>query len=218
MPPDAEGKLRQAIVKTAQRMSALGLSPGKSGNVSARWRDGMLITASGVAYDAMNARKDVVFVGPEGQPAPGAKTPSTEWYFHKAIYDSRPDIGAVVHCHSRFATALACARKPIPAFHYMVAAAGGSTIPLAPYATFGTPDLAKHVTDALADRDACLLANHGQVAAGADLARALALAEEVEALASQYVVVLTLGAEHILNDAQMSEVRAKFSTYGKQDK
>lgn len=213
MPPEGEAECRRAIIAIAQRMSASGLSPGKSGNVSARWRDGMLITASAVPYDVMTPESGVVFVK-EQEPRSDPR-PSTEWHFHKAIYDRRPDIGAVVHCHSRYATALACAHRPIPAFHYMVAVAGGDDIPLAPYATFGTPELAAHVAEALANRDACLLANHGQVAAGKTLEAACELAEEVETLAAQYVAVLGLGEPHILSNAQMAEVLEKFKTYGK---
>lgn len=214
MPRERERALRKGIVETARKMSATGLSPGKSGNVSARWGTGMMITASGVPYDEMDPQTDVIFVN-GGQHDPSAKPPSTEWHFHKAIYDARPDVEAVVHCHSRYATALACVPKPIPAFHYMVAVAGGTAIPLAPYATFGTPDLAAHAAAALSQCNACLLANHGQIAVGPTLADALYLAEEVETLAAQYVAALAVGEPHILSDAQMAEVLEKFKTYGK---
>ncbi len=215
MPRDGEAALRRALVATAQRMSRTGLSPRKSGNVSARFRDGMLITASGVPYEAMMPDRDIVFVDAEGAAAAGARQPSTEWHFHQAAYRVRPDAGAVVHCHSRYATALACARRPIPAFHYMVAVAGGTEIPLVPYATFGTPELAAHVAGALTRVNACLLANHGQVAIGRTLDDAYDLAEEVETLAAQYVAALAVGSPHILSSDEMAAVLEKFKTYGK---
>lgn len=214
MPPDRAG-LRRAVIATAQRMSESGLSPGKSGNVSARCSGGMIITASGVSYKEMTPESGAVFVAADGVWT-GAAAPSTEWHFHSAIYNARTDAAAIVHCHSRYATALACARKSIPAFHYMVAAAGGTDIPLAPYATFGSPELGAHVALALTNRNACLLANHGQVAIGASLEEGLTLAEEVEALAAQYTAVLAIGAPHILSDQQMADVLEKFKTYGKQ--
>ncbi len=215
MPQPRKGAIREAIVAAARKMQALGLSPGRSGNISVRWKDGMLITASGVPADAMDAGADIVFVDAAGQWAADGKAPSSEWHFHKAIYEARPGIGAVVHCHSRFATALACAQLPIPAFHYMVAKAGGADIPLAPYATYGTPELAEFAAAALANRDACLLANHGQIAIGAALEDALELAEEVEVLAAQYITARTIGEPALLPAAEMKRVVAKFKTYGK---
>jgi len=212
--PAREGALRAQVVETAKRMSASGLSHGRSGNVSARWGDGMLITPSGAAYDTLTP-EDIVYMDANGTPSGGK--PSSEWRFHQAAYEARPDAGAVVHCHSRSATALACAHRPIPAFHYMVAVAGGTDIPLAPYATFGTAELAAHVADALRDRKACLLANHGQIAVGADLEAALELAGEVENLAAKYLEVLKLGEPNLLDDAAMAEVLDKFETYGKPD-
>lgn len=210
---DPEGALRAAVVETAQRMSAYGLSHGRSGNVSARWEDGMLITPSGIAYDGMTP-DDIVFLDAEGAPLAGEGKPSSEWRFHLAAYQARPEARAVVHCHSRSATALACAHRPIPAFHYMVAVAGGTDIPLAPYATFGTADLAAHVAAALSARKACLMASHGQIATGATLDAALELAGEVEMLAAQYLEVLKLGEAHLLDDAEMARVLEKFESYG----
>ncbi len=199
----------------ARKMQALGLSPGRSGNISVRWKDGMLITASGIPPEAMDAGSDIVFVDAEGKWTADGKAPSSEWHFHKAIYDARARIGSVVHCHSRFATALACAHLAIPAFHYMVAKAGGADIPLAPYATYGTPELAGNAAAALKSRNACLLANHGQIAIGATLEDALELAEEVEALAAQYTAARSAGAPALLSPDEMKRVIAKFKTYGK---
>ena len=158
----------------------------------------MLITASGILPADFDAETDIVFVDGAGKWAAGGKAPSSEWRFHLAIYEARPDAGAVVHCHSRFATALACAHLPIPPFHYMVAKGGGADIPLAPYATYGTPELAAPRCRGARSRNACLLANHGQIAIGAELEDALELAEEVEVLAAQYVTARLLGEPVLL--------------------
>ena len=214
MPP-RKCAMKQAVVAAAHQMQSLGLSPGRSGNISVRWKRGMLITASGILPADFDAETDVVFVDGAGEWAARGKAPSSEWRFHLAIYEARPDAGAVAHCHSRFATALACAHLPVPSFHYMVAKAGGADIPLAPYATYGTPELARYAAGALATRNACLLANHGQIAIGAGLEDALELAEEVEVLASQYVTARTLGEPVLLPADEMARVAEKFKTYGK---
>lgn len=206
-------RLRRAVLDTALKMSRSGLSPGRSGNVSCRHGEGLLITPSGVPYEEIDA-DDIVFVGDDGTPEAGALKPSSEWRFHLSAYAARPDRHAVVHCHSMHATVLACAGKPIPAFHYMVALAGGNDIPLVPYATFGTAALADHVASGLAHRDACLMAHHGQIAIGRDLASALELAEEVEVLAEQYAKLLTLGTPELLPDEEMAAMIEKFRSYG----
>ena len=210
---DAELAARQEVIDAALAMSRLGLSPGRSGNVSRRWEGGMLITPSGMAYDAIGP-SDVVFVAEDGSVASGQRTPSSEWRFHLSAYAARPDMGGVVHTHSMHATVLACAGRSIPAFHYMVAIAGGRDIPLAPYATFGTKRLARHVAKGLEKRNACLMANHGQIAIGATCAKALDLAGEVEILSEQYWKVLCLGAPIVLDDDEMDEVLARFASYG----
>ncbi len=215
MPPRGKSAMKQAIVGAARKMQSLGLSPGRSGNISVRWKDGMLITASGIHPEDLDAGADIVFLDGAGKWPAGGKAPSSEWRFHGAIYEARPDAGGVVHCHSRFATALACAHLPIPSFHYMVAKAGGADIPLAPYATYGTPELAQYAAAALASRNACLLANHGQIAIGAALEDALELAEEVEVLAAQYVTARSLGEPVLLPADEMKLVAEKFKTYGK---
>lgn len=204
---------RKDVIDVALVISLSELSPGRSGNVSCRWNDGMLITPTGMAYEDMEP-KDVVFVFADGSVPPGQRKPSSEWHFHLAAYAARPDINAVVHTHSLNATVLACAHKPIPAFHYMVAVAGGADIPLIPYATFGTAELAAHVAVGLKDRDACLMANHGQISLGATLDAALELAHEVEILAEQYLKVLLLGEPHIIPADEMKIVIEKFKTYG----
>ncbi|WP_088342819.1 MULTISPECIES: class II aldolase/adducin family protein [Rhodomicrobium] len=216
-PPELPGDvaLRRAVIETARAMSREGLSPGRSGNVSARVPGGMLITPSGLAYDGLG-EADIVFVGEGGETLPGSLRPSSEWHLHHAIYAARPEIAAIVHCHSMDATALACAGKPIPAFHYMVTAGGGSDIRLAPYATFGTPELAAAVVAALDGRKAALLAHHGQVACGKDLAAAADLARDVETLAGQYLRTLQIGGGPLLSDDDMQRVLDQFRGYGQQ--
>jgi L-fuculose-phosphate aldolase len=205
--------LCKAVIATALAMSQRGLSPGRSGNVSARWGDGMLITPSGMPYDELKPA-DVVFVGADGSVAANARTPSSEWRFHLAAYAARPDVEAIVHTHSLHATVLACAHKPIPAFHYMVAAAGGHDIPCVPYATFGTEELSRHVANGLRTRNACLMANHGAIAVAGTLAAALELAAEVEVLAEQYIKLLMLGEPKLLSPDEMAVVLEKFQGYG----
>jgi L-fuculose-phosphate aldolase len=209
----AETAARRAVIATALAMSERGLSPGHSGNVSCRWKNGMLITPTGMAYDEIKPR-DIVFVAGDGSVPGKQRKPSSEWRFHLAAYHARPDMGAVVHTHSLHATVLACAGKSIPAFHYMVAVAGGKDIPVVPYATFGTNELATYVAGALAERNACLMANHGQITVGETLSAALELAAEVEVLAEQYVKVLTLGPPYLLSDAEMTVVLERFKGYG----
>jgi L-fuculose-phosphate aldolase len=208
-----EAASRRSVVDIAQEMSRTGLSPGRSGNVSCRFGDGMLITPTGLEYHDMTT-EDVVFVGRDGAAGGGKRKPSSEWHFHLAAYAARPDRHALVHAHSLHATVLACAHKPIPAFHYMVAVAGGRDIPCVPYATFGTEALADHLAAGLKERDACLMANHGQVAIGETLPQALELAREVEVLAEQYLKVLMLNAVHLIDEDEMDRVIAKFKTYG----
>ena len=212
-PEEEETAARRAIIETAQAMTRLGLSPGRSGNVSRRWGRGMLITPSGMRYDALTP-EDIVLMPEDGRATPGQRTPSSEWRFHRAAYAARADKHAIVHAHSPHAVVLSCAHKAIPAFHYMVALAGGADIPCVPYATFGTQELARHVATGLAHRDACLMANHGQIALGAALPEALELAIEVEALAEQYWKLLAIGEAHLLDAEEMARVLARFRTYG----
>jgi L-fuculose-phosphate aldolase len=206
--------LRQAVIDTCLAMNARGLNQGKAGNVSVRVAGGCLITPTGVPYAALTPA-DIVFLDTKGRPH-GSLLPSSEWHFHHAIYAARADAGAVVHTHALFCTTLACAGRAIPAFHYMVAVAGGPDIRCAPYATFGTPELAAHAVAALEGRTACLLANHGMIALGASPAKALDLAAEVETLAAMYWHVLQLGQPVLLDAAEMDVVLEKFRTYGVQ--
>lgn len=214
----SEHGLRTQIIAAANAMSLSGLSPGKSGNVSARHHaHRILITPTGVPYAQLKPG-DIVCLDADGNVVAGDLLPSSEWRFHVAIYAARPEINAIVHTHSLNATALACARRDIPAFHYMVAVAGGSCIRCAPYATFGTEALAEYAVAALRRRRACLLANHGQIALGDSPAKALALAHEVETLAAQYVGALQIGPPELLGDAEMARVVEKFHSYGQQKK
>jgi L-fuculose-phosphate aldolase len=208
-----EAVARRAVIDTALAMSRSGLSPNRSGNVSCRWGQGMLITPTGLAYEELKP-SDIVLVEADGTVKGKQKKPSSEWRFHFSAYGARPDMNAVVHTHSLHAAVLACAGKPIPPFHYMVAVAGGKDIPLVPYAPFGTDELARYVAEGLADRRACLMAHHGAIAMGETLASALELAHEVEVLAEQYYKVLTLGPVSVLSDDQMDDVLERFKSYG----
>ena len=212
----AELELRKEVIATALAMNAAGINRGKSGNVSARLResdfDGFLVTPTGVPYD-QTTPEQVVAMTLAGE-ARGTMLPSSEWRFHRDIYAVRGDAQAVVHTHAPFATTLACMHRGIPPFHYMVAVAGGRDIRCAPYATFGTQELSDHAVAALAGRRACLLANHGMIAIGGSLERALALAVEVESLAEMYWRALQIGEPVPLPDAEMDAVLQKFATYG----
>jgi L-fuculose-phosphate aldolase len=211
-----ERSLREAVIAVAMGMNAAGINRGKSGNVSARWRrtgfDGFLVTPSGLPYTQTSC-DDIVAMTMEGD-AHGIRKPSSEWRFHRDIYRTRPEVEAVVHTHAPFATTLACMQRSIPAFHYMVAVAGGTDIRCAPYATFGTQALSDHAIAALHGRDACLLAHHGMIAVGRTLEGALALAVEVETLAEMYWRTLLLGEPDLLPDDEMATVLEKFRSYG----
>ncbi len=207
--------LAQSVIDAALTMSRSGLSAGRSGNVSVRDGDRVLITPTGMAYEEL-APDDIASMALDGSVPAGSRKPSSEWHFHAAIYAARNDIHAIVHTHSNAATALACLEEGIPAFHYMVAAAGGDDIRCAPYATFGTEELAATAVNALADRKACLLAHHGVVACGETLSKAYDLAVEVETLAEQYGRARALGAVPLLDAAEMQRVIEKFKGYGQQ--
>jgi len=205
---------RLEVVFAARRLGPLGLSQGTSGNLSVRTRDGMLITPSAVPYDGMDP-DDLVLMELDGvvRSAPSGRLPSTEWRMHAGILRARPDVRAIVHAHPPWATALSCLRRDIPAFHYMVATAGGAVIRCADYATFGTQELADAALSALERRHACLLANHGIVACGGSVDAALDLAVEVEALAGQYVRALSIGDPITLTAEEMDRVLERFAAY-----
>jgi L-fuculose-phosphate aldolase len=206
---------RQQLIDAAISMNASGLNQGASGNLSIRSDEGMLITPSGMAYDSLSVH-DIVWMDLDGN-CQGRRKPSTEWHFHAAIYQRHSQANAILHAHPVNCTALACLGKGIPAFHYMVAMAGGKDIRCADYATFGTTELSDHVLKALQDRKACLMAHHGLTCFEKDLPRVLALAIEVEHLAAVYGRILAMDKVSLLDDAEMDVVLEKFRTYGVQE-
>jgi len=210
-----EQALRAALLRTMRDLAADGLNRAAAGNASVRCGDRFLITPTGVLPADLEPAM-MVAMTLDGTPLDQHYRPSSEWRFHAGIYAARADAGAVVHVHSPYATALACARREIPPFHYMVAVAGGANIPLAPYATFGTEALSQQVVTALAQRRACLLANHGLVAIGTDLARAQRLTVEVEELARQYLLALDAGGPVLLSDDEIADALRQFKGYGQQ--
>ena len=211
---------RAALVREAQRLQPLGLATGTSGNLSVRLasgdQGGMLITPSGIAYEALRPEDMVVleFTGPGTARWTHALEPSSEWLMHQAVYQARPEAGAVVHGHPTHATVLAIQGLEIPALHYMIAAAGGASIRCAPYHTYGTAALSEAAVLALQDRKACLLAHHGLLAFERDLAKAMWLAREVETLAQQMLMCLPLGGPRLLPAEEIDRVVEKFSHYG----
>lgn len=209
-------RLREALIAGCRELVRRGLTHGTSGNIGLR-RDArqFFVSPTGIPYDAIEPA-DVPLVDFEGRWF-GRRRPSSEWRFHRDIFQARDEVGAIVHVHSRHATALACTGRGIPAFHYMVAVAGGSDIRCAPYHTFGGQALSDAALAALEGRLACLLANHGIIAVGADLTAALNVAGEVENLAAQYSAALALGGVRILDELEMRRVIEKFRTYGKRD-
>ena len=210
-------EVRRDLLAACRAMEAARLSPGTSGNLSAREGNGFWITPSGVPYDALDIEMMVLMdLEGGGEAWEGRLKPSSEWRFHLDIYRARPETGGICHTHSLNATALATRREGIPAFHYMVAAAGGRDIRCAPYRTFGTQELSDAALEALEDRKACLLGNHGVIALGDTVEKALKLAQEVENLAAQYILACQLGGPAILSDREMDTVLEKFRTYGQQ--
>ena len=206
---------RQDLLEASRRMLELGLNRGTSGNASVRNGDSFLVTPSALPVSAMSP-ESMVCMDFSGQVLQGGK-PSTEWRIHRDIYCARPEIGAVLHSHSIFATTLACLRREIPAVHYMIALAGGDSIRCAPYSVFGEQTLSDDALEALRGRKACLLANHGMIALGSNLDDALGVAIEVESICEIYWRTLQVGEPHILSSQQMDEVRNKFDDYKKPD-
>lgn len=206
--------LRDQLIATARAMQPAGLNKGTSGNVSVRRDDGFYITPTGMPYDRL-AADDIPLMALDGSHV-GSRKPSSEWRFHRDLYAARPEVGAVLHAHSPFAVSLACLRRDIPPFHYMIARFGGDTIRCADYAIFGSEALSASAMAAMADRKGCLLANHGLLVAGRDLDEALALAVELEELCEQYWRACQLGEPVLLSAGEMADVLVKFSGYGQQ--
>ena len=209
-----EPGVRERLAGAARKLSAMGMNPGRSGNLSARVHGGFLVTPSGIAYDTMGPG-DLVLLDSAGAPRDGERKPSTEWRLHRDIYARVPHAGSVVHTHSPYATTLACLGRGMPPFHYEIAFAGGTDIRCAPYATFGTQELSDAALGALEGRRACLLANHGAVAWGEDIEDAMGLSEKVEALARLYWQALQVGEPPLLSGAEMATVLGKLAGYGK---
>ncbi|NVK14331.1 MAG: class II aldolase/adducin family protein [Rhodobacteraceae bacterium] len=210
-------ELRQAMIDACLEMNKAGVNQGTSGNISVRAEDHMLITPSGIPYGKL-APEDLVLMPLDGSPVPeGQLKPSTEWPFHLAILQAKPGVHAVIHAHPVYCNALAMNRQAIPACHYMVAAFGGSDVPVAEYALFGSRTLSNNIVQALQHRSACLMANHGAVATGDSLSRALWRMVELETLAKGYVTSLTIGTPHILSEGEIADVVAAFSDYGLKD-
>ncbi len=206
--------LRKKVIATCLRMNAQRINQGTSGNVSVRTSGGFFITASGIPYDRMRPEHVIEMDFDSGYR--GRYLPSTEWRMHMDIYRQRPEAMAIIHTHSIYATALACLRKDIPSFHYMIGVGGGTTLRCSDYAEFGTQALSDTMLKALEGRAACLLANHGQIVFGPSLEKALWLAGEVETICHQYWAALQAGEPVILSEAEMASVLARFKTYGKQ--
>ena len=201
---------RMAVIEAAQTMAARGLAAGTAGNVSMRVEDGILITPSAIPYETLTPEM-IPLLRLDGG-FEGDFRPSSEWRFHLDIYLARPEVGGVVHHHAPYTTALAMARREIPACHYMIARFGGAPIRCADYALFGTAALSKKVLEALAGRTACLMANHGGLATGRDASTALAAATELEVLAQQYVLSLQIGGPTLLSAPQIEEAITQFAT------
>jgi L-fuculose-phosphate aldolase len=208
---------REQLLHISQQLVTLGLNRGTAGNVSVRadnadGQAGFLITPSGLAVDKMSS-SDMVWMDFSGI-ATGVHPPSSEWRFHRDILQQKPQVNAVIHTHSIYASTFSTFRKDMPPFHYMIALAGGNSIRCAPYALFGSQQLSDNAIEALQDRKACLLANHGMIAVGETLEKALDITQEVETLCEQYLLALQVGEPHILSRQEMLDVLEKFKTYG----
>ena len=213
-----EPELRRQIIDHCIAMNENGLNQGTSGNISVRCGDAMLISPSGIPYHTL--KPDMIARMSLDDPTgawSGPRKPSTEWHFHQALLRRRPDAHAVVHAHPTYCTTLAILRKHIPACHYMIAAFGGNNVRCSGYATYGTKALSDLAVEAMTDRTACLLGNHGMIAIGSSLPKAMWRAVELETIARQYYLSLQLGQPVILSDAEIAETLAKFATYGLQE-
>ena len=207
-------KIKTEIIKYSKMLNSKKLSALRSGNISVRYKNGFFITPSGKKYSSLK-NIDIVFVSMNGKFDKKKGTPSTEWKFHQDIYKNKKEAKAIVHSHSTNATAISTHKRGIPAFHYMVAMAGGVDIKCAKYATYGTRYLSKNILKALKGRKACLIENHGQIAFEENLPKAFELAEEVENISLQYITSLKLGKPKILSFKEMNKVLSKAKNYKK---
>ena len=211
-------KFKAEVIKYSKKLNITNLSALRSGNISVRVKekglDGFYITPSGMKYSTLKI-KDIVFVSLKGIFNKKKNKPSSEWRFHQDIYVNKKEAKAIVHVHSTCATAVSSHRKNIPAFHYMVAVAGGEDLKCSKYGTFGTKKLSRNIIKALSNRSACLMANHGQVAFGDNLEKAFELAQEIENICHQYINALRIGIPKILSKKEMKIVLGKFKNYKK---
>lgn len=207
-----ERDLRERLVAALKRLDERGLNRGSTGNLSHRHGNGMLITPTGMGADDL-AADDLVWLGFDGS-LKGRWKPSSEWHFHQALYQARPELQSIVHTHATHATAVSCLRQDLPAFHYMVAVAGGDSVRCAPYHLFGTEALSQAVVQAMADRKACLLATHGMISAGATLAEAMKITTEIESLCQTWLAACAVGKPVLLDAGEMAAVIEKFRGYG----
>ncbi len=212
MAKSKEFAVRQSIIDACLAMNRQGVNQGVAGNISLRWKDGLLITPSGLPYDEMRA-DDIVFMNMDGS-YDHDLTASSEWRFHRDILLQRPEANAVVHAHPIYCTAFAICGMEIPAAHYMIAVAGGPTVRCARYESYGTPELSAAVLEALEGRNCALLGNHGMIAIGPDLREAMWVAVELEALCKQYAVALQVGRPRLLSDEEVAKTVEKFKDYG----
>jgi len=215
----SELSIRKDIIETCLKMESLGINQGTSGNISHRYKDGMLITPSGVAYDELKP-KDIVFVSfSDKNSYIGEYPPSSELDFHFDILVAKPEVNCVLHNHSTYATSIAMCREDIPSYHYMVAVTGGDRVPCAKYATFGSKELSQNIIDTLNEGfNSCLLANHGLVTTAVNLKKALWLAVEIENLARGYIMAKQVGKPKKLSKTEMAKILKKFQTYGLKNK
>ena len=207
-------KIKLDIIRYSKMLNSKKLSALRSGNISIRYKNGFFITPSGKKYSSLRI-SDIIFVSLDGAFSKKNGNPSSEWKFHQDIYRNKNEANAIVHAHSTNATAVSAHNKGIPAFHYMVAMAGGVNIKCAKYATFGTRTLSKNILLALKNRKACLISNHGQIAFEENISKAFELAEEVENISLQYITSLKLGKPKILSVNEMKKVLSKAKNYKK---
>ena len=207
-------KIKSDIIRYAKMLNSKKLSALRSGNISIRYKEGFFITPSGKKYSSLK-NSDIVFVNLDGKFNKKKGIPSSEWKFHQDIYVNKINANAIVHSHSTNATAVSAHKRGLPAFHYMIAMAGGNDIKCAKYATFGTRTLSKNILIALKNRKACLISNHGQIAFEENISKAFELAEEVENISLQYITTLKLGKPKILSFKEMKKVLSKAKNYKK---
>ncbi len=212
----AERERRTEIIEACRTMNRSGFNQGTSGNISARWKDGLLITPSGIPYDDLEV-EDIIWMDYEGRTGHRAQ-PSSEWRIHRDLLVGRPDVGAVVHAHPRYSTALAIVRRELPPVHYMIAVSGGGSVRVADYALYGTAELSANVLKAMEGRTVCLMANHGLVATGSTVTRALWVGQEIETVAKLYSLALQIGEPTLLTDTEVAQSLEKLSSYGLRSK